>query len=64
MLRKEGLGDYSDALLKAMDEGATGTEIFLALRWNVKNLIDAEKCSDASEKKARRLFKELNVALQ
>lgn len=64
MLRKEGLGDYSDALLKAMEEGATGTEIFLALRWNVKNLIEAEEFSDASEKIARQLLKELDLALQ
>lgn len=64
MLRKEGLSDYSDALLNAMNDGATGTEIFLALRWNVKKLIDNENCSDVSEMKAKRLLKELNSALQ
>ena len=64
MLRKEGLNNYADALLKAMEEGATGTEIFMALRWNVKNLIESKQCSDIAEIKARRLYQELDKALQ
>jgi hypothetical protein len=64
MLRKEGLNNYADAMLKAMEEGATGTEIFMALRWNVKNLIESKQCSDIAEIKARRLYQELDKALQ
>lgn len=64
MLRKEGLNDYADALLKAMEEGATGTEIFMALRWNVKNLIEAKQCSNMIEAKAIHLYQELDKALQ
>jgi len=64
MLRKEGLNNYADAMLIAMEEGATGTEIFMALRWNVKNLIESKQCSDIAEIKARRLYQELDKALQ
>ena len=64
LLRKENLGDYADALVKAMQEGATGTEIFMALRWNVKNIVATKKCSDLTEVKARRLYQELDKALQ
>lgn len=64
MLRKEGLSNYADAMLKAMEEGSTGTEIFMALRWNVKNLIESRQCSNMAEIKARRLYQELDKALQ
>lgn len=64
MLRKESLGNYADALVTAIQEGATGTEIFMALRWNIKNIIDAKKCSDLTDAKARRLYQELDKALQ
>ena len=64
LLYQEGLSDYADLLINSMQEGATGTEIFMALRWNVKKIIDAKKCSDVTEAKARRLYWELDNALR
>ena len=64
MLRKENLNGYADAILMALEEGSTGTEIFMALRWNIKNIIDAKHCSVLTEAKALRLYQELDKALQ
>ena len=64
MLRRDELNDSADTLLKAMEEGATGTEIFMALRWSIKELIEAEKCSNMIKIKAERLYQELDKALQ
>lgn len=64
LLRKENLDDFATSLIRAMEEGATGTEIFMALRWNIEQLLRANKCSDLTAAKARRLFDELDKALQ
>lgn len=64
MLRKERLDNSADTLVNAMQEGATGTEIFMALRWNVKNILDEKKCSRLTEAKAKRLYRQLDEALK
>ena len=46
LLRNENLGAQANALLRAMEEGATGSEIFMALRWNVNNIINAKTSID------------------
>lgn len=64
LLREEYLDDFAISLIRAMEEGATGTEIFMALRWNIKQLLEANKCSDLTTAKARRLFEELDKTLE
>ena len=64
MLRQTSLNNYSDSLQNAMDEGATGTEIFMALRWNLENLLNEDSLNDLIKVKATRLWKEIDKVLQ
>lgn len=64
MLHATQLQDYGSTLQAAMDEGATGTEIFMALRWNLEKLLNEQSCSDLVRAKAKRLWEELDKALQ
>ncbi len=65
-LRKEKIERYADGIMKAMEEGSTGTEIFMALRWNIENLLKTKDYSYSKtiKDKANRLYKELGKALQ
>lgn len=64
-LKKENLRQYADKIIGAIEEGSTGTEIFMALRWNIKNLLKDQKASisNANRAKANRLYIELDKAL-
>lgn len=64
MLHDTRLRNHSDALKAAMDEGATGTEIFMALRWNIEKLLNEKTCSEKVFAKAKRLWEELDKALR
>lgn len=64
MLHGTQLQNYGSALQAAMDDGATGTEIFMALRWNLEKLLNEQLCSDLIRAKAKRLWEELDKALQ
>lgn len=64
MLQATQLRDYGHTLQTAMDEGATGTEIFMALRWKLDKLLDEQSCTDLIRAKAKRLWEELDKALQ
>lgn len=64
MLQNTQLQSYGDALQKAMDEGATGTEIFMALHWNLERLLSEKIRLDMIRAKAKRLSEELDKALQ
>lgn len=48
----------------AMDEGATGTEIFMALRWNIERLLAESSVDHATGAKAKKLLSELDNALR
>lgn len=63
-LRDTPCADYADALQAAIDGGSTGTEIFLALRWNLEHLIDEENLDPAIRRRAIQLRDELDSALQ
>ncbi len=65
-LRKEKLESIADEIIKAMEEGSTGTEIFMALRWNIDILLKTKELSYSKNIKDRatRLFNELDKALQ
>jgi hypothetical protein len=65
-LREEKIGSFADKIIGAIEEGSTGTEIFMALRWNIKNLLKTKDylLSITIRDKASRLYKELDKALQ
>lgn len=65
-LRKEKIPCFADKIIGAMEEGSTGTEIFMALRWNIENLLKTKdySLSKTIKDKASRLYKELDKALQ
>lgn len=64
ILHTTQLQDYGNTLQAAMDEGATGTEIFMALRWNLEKLLNEQSCTGLVRTKAKRLWAELDKALQ
>ena len=64
MLDVAQLQDHGDILQAAMDEGATGTEIFMGLRYNLEKLLNEQSCPDLIRAKAKRLWEELDKALQ
>lgn len=65
-LRKEKLDSIADEIIKAMEEGSTGTEIFMALRLNIDILLKTKELSYSNniKDKATSLFNELDKALQ
>ncbi len=64
-LREEKLNRFADDITLAMEGGSTGTEIFLALRWNIDNLLKTKEYSYSKsiKDKANRLLEELEKAL-
>jgi hypothetical protein len=64
-LDAEGQSDWAEKLRKVMTEGATGTEIFMGLRWQLQQL---KHCgvplSDQTSRQVDDLSKELDRALQ
>jgi hypothetical protein len=63
-LHQENLNEYADGIIQSMEEGSTGTEIFMALRWNTLKILKSKNISKNIRSKAARLYKELNKALQ
>ena len=64
MLQGTSLNDYAALLQGALDEGSTGTEIFMALRWNIGNLLNEIDLDDATRTRAKKLWEALDMALQ
>lgn len=64
LLRDDGLDEFANGICLAIEGGATGTEIFMALRWNIQKILDTNSCSRATEAAARHLFVELSKALE
>lgn len=65
-LRKEKLEYFANRIIKSMEEGSTGTEIFMALRWNIEQLLKTKElsCPKSIKDRAIRLYMELDKALQ
>lgn len=63
-LRKINLFDYANAIIDAMECGATGTEIFMALRWNIDKVISSCDVTNGIKEMAKRLYKELDKSLK
>jgi hypothetical protein len=63
-LRDENLDGLSNEIINAMEAGSTGTEIFMALRWNVNKILTSNLCSSRIKEFARNLYDELDKALK
>lgn len=59
LLVTDKANDQAEALLNALSEGCTGTEINMALRWNIKNILMLDFISEESRICAERLWDEL-----
>ena len=64
LLVSSSLKKQSKALRNAMDAGATGAEVFMALRWNIDQTISNASISGAIATKAIRLRDELDTCLK
>jgi hypothetical protein len=65
-LRKEKIDHFANQIIKAMEEGSTGTEIFMTLRWNIEQLLKTKElsCQKRIKDKAICLYRELGNALK
>lgn len=64
LLDQGGYKSEAVALKAAMDEGATGTEIFMALRFHLAEIIKRVPLKGDSQILASRLLAELDEALE
>lgn len=62
-LNKAGFSMYSSEILGAMEEGGTGTEIFMILRARLARLISEEKFPLDLMERVKALHKKLSNAL-
>lgn len=63
-LESDGYADDASKLRSAMEEGATGTEIFMALRFHLSEVVRRVPLKGESQTRASRLLAELNDALE
>ena len=60
ILRKDGRADDVRDLQEAMEEGSTGTEIVLALRWHLEKLLKQRSgLTPLVQQRSRRLLEQL-----
>jgi hypothetical protein len=64
-LDAEGQGAWAEKLRRVLEEGATGTEIFMGLRWQLQQLAGSgDSLSEGTRAQLETLLKELNTALR
>lgn len=64
-LSTENLSGWSSRICDAIESGSTGTEIFMALKWNIDKLLDEDlKCSVELKKQIVELRTKLSEALK
>lgn len=63
-LDAEGYAEHASKLQAAMEEGATGTEIFMALRFHLSEIVQRVSLQGETKLRASRLLSELNNALR
>ena len=65
-LRKEKLESYAERIIFAMESGSTGTEIIMALRWHIIDILKNKdtKISKYIKNNAIRLCKEIDNLLK
>jgi hypothetical protein len=62
-LKREHLDSVADGLASSIEKGATGTEIVMALRWQIAQL-DLSKLTQDSRQKAKSLLTCLELLLE
>jgi hypothetical protein len=62
-LDSDGYDEDASKLRSAMEDGATGTEIFMALRFHLSEILRKIPLRDEVQIRASRLLSELNDAL-
>lgn len=60
LLRKRGKHGDAQRVIDAIETGSTGTEILMALRWHVSELIKAGELTPDEEELAQRVVSEIN----
>lgn len=63
LLRDDGFNEFANGIRLAIEGGATGTEIFKALRWNFEKIFATNRCSNATEEIAMHLYVQLGKHL-
>jgi hypothetical protein len=63
-LLDHGHNDEAASLMSAMENGATGTEIFMAIRFHLSDIIKRVPLENSVQILALRLLAELNSALE
>ena len=64
LLTKDGEDKYATKLNEAIEQGCTGTEILMALKFNIEEILKLSSISEASKKKATNLYDKLVEVLQ
>jgi hypothetical protein len=63
LLRHENLGEWAQKIEGGVEEGATGTEIFMILRMRMSEFLLSGRGSAAAILLAEELFRQLNLSL-
>lgn len=64
-LRVEGLKPEADQLQQCIEAGATGTEILMALRWNLQKMMQSSpSLSDVTKSRARQVLAGIDLLLK
>lgn len=63
-LHSKGHINEANLLLEAMENGATGTEIFMALRFHLLEILQQDRLEESSNVLAIKLIKELDRVLE
>jgi hypothetical protein len=63
-LTKEGLTAEAKALRNIIDEGSTGTEILMGMRWQLKQIESAGKASAQTARRIRELVSQLDEVVR
>ena len=64
ILDRDGLPEQAQALVRAIDDGSTGTEILMALRWHLERIDSSKfKLTTRTRARVRELGKAISDAL-
>lgn len=63
LLVDEGLAGRSRRLQLAIDQGSTGTEVLMALRFEIEQTMASEHVSDIMEVRMKRICREISSVL-
>ena len=64
LLKQEGLTEWSEKILTALDIGVTSTEILMMLRWNLGNFLASKLGSQYAISQADILYKKIDIELR